>query len=136
MGVLLHQVMLAVTCHLLGYSKVLLFWCLDKGKAYLLSALFVLWHSVCLHSRALIRATAFWRRWQPTLSLLILHGLGGRVMCDKIDEATINENIVVHHCLIITGLRTAVWLLSLRYAVDPHGIRIILLHSLIMYRLV
>ena len=57
-------------------------------------------------------------------------------MCDKIDEATINENIVVHHCLIITGLRTAMWLLSLRYAVDPHGIRIILLHSLIMYRLV
>ena len=57
-------------------------------------------------------------------------------MCDKIDEAAVNENIIADYCLIITDLGTAVSLLSLRYAVDPHRIDIILLHSLIMYCLV
>lgn len=58
------------------------------------------------------------------------------MVCDKIDETTINEHIVAHHCLIIAGLSGAMWLLSLRYAVDSHGIGIILFHSLIVYCLV
>lgn len=55
---------------------------------------------------------------------------------DKINKATINENIVSHHCLVITGLSTSMCLLSLRYTIYPHRIDIILLHSLIVHCLV